>query len=325
MIRRQLIYAAMVTGMLSPRLAAQRKTEAPQSPRQAMIEMLSGGEEAFKKHLTVEVQAKVTELLKDAAPGSSNPLQTVATARAMGGENLESFEAGPVLFSFNNPQSHERLEVRIDGDEVRGDEDDMQLSVHALRNGVDQDTPVGLRMQLGWKQQQGIWRLNTLTVSVSLPVGDPRILDKSTWIPPAIGPVGAAAAAPTTPTPADASPKMTPARSVRLIGLAEGFYARKHPEVGFTCFLSELVNVGRGIDNGEPYRFIDPEFADGVYNGYRFKLSGCTGKPVKAFQVIAEPLSGSGRAYCSDSTLELRGSDDGHGASCLASGKPVRQ
>ena len=325
MLRYKFAWAAVAAAILSLQVTAQPKTETPQSPRQAIIEMLSG-EEALKKHLTVEVQAKVNELLKDAASNTSNPLRAVTTAKTMGGDNLESFESGPILFSFNNPQRHERLEVRIDGDEIRGDEDDMQLSLHALRNGVDQDMPIGLRLELGWKLQQGIWRVNTLVVSLSLPVGDPRILDKSTWVPPVISSLAGANPAPASaPATDDTHVKMTPARSVRLIGLAEGFYARKHPEIGFTCFLSELVNVGRGSENGEPYKFIDPEFAKGVYNGYRFALSGCTGKPVKAFQVIAEPLSGSGRAYCSDSTLELRASDDGRGASCLASGKPARR
>ena len=325
MFRNTLVRATVVAGILSCAGTAQQKTEAPQSARQALIEMFFGGDEAFKKHLTIEVQAKVSESLKAAAPPGSNPLQALTTAKAMGGDNFESFAAGPILFSFNNPQRHERLEIRVDSDEIRGDEDNMQLSLHAVRNGVDQDTPIGLRLELAWKQQQGVWRLNNLMVSVNLPVGDPRILDKSTWIPPVISSLGEAKPAPApTPDP-NAPPKISPARSVRLIGLAEGFYAKKHPDIGFTCFLRELVNVGRGSDNGEVYKFIDPEFADGTYNGYKFTLSGCTGKPVKAFKVTAEPLNGSGRAYCSDASLELRASEDGRGSSCLAAGKLVRQ
>jgi hypothetical protein len=325
MFRNTLVRATVVAGILSCAGTAQQKTEAPQSARQALVEMFFGGDEAFKKHLTIDVQAKVTESLKAAAPPGSNPLQALTTAKAMGGDNFESFEAGPILFSFNNPQRHERLEVRVDSDEIHGDEDSMQLSLHAVRNGVDQETPIGLRLQLGWKQQQGIWRLNNLMVSVNLPVGDPRILDKSTWIPPVISSLGEANPTPApTPDP-NAPPKISPARSVRLIGLAEGLYAKKHPDIGFTCFLRELVNVGRGSDNGEVFKFIDPEFADGTYNGYKFTLSGCTGKPVKAFKVTAEPLNGSGRAYCSDASLELRASEDGRGSSCLAAGKPVRQ
>jgi hypothetical protein len=124
---------------------------------------------------------------------------------------------------------------------------------------------------------------------------------------------------------ADDRPKMPPARSLRLIGLAENIYAQKHPEMGFTCSLAELVEIGKGLEDGEPYKFMDTEFAGGVYGGYRFILSGCSGKTVKAFQITAEPLSGAGRAYCSDQSHELRASEDGRGATCMAAGKFVRQ
>src|SRR5262245_5863629 len=164
-------------------LAAQQRGGAEQSPRQAMLEMFSGGDEQFKKHLTVEVQAKISEQLKSSG---ADPTQSIRSARAAGGQGLETFESGPILFSFNNAQQHERLEVRIDGDDLRGDEDNMELSVHAFRNGVEQDLPVGFRLQLAWKQQQGIWRVNAITVSATVPVGDPRILDKTWWTPPAI-------------------------------------------------------------------------------------------------------------------------------------------
>jgi len=165
-------------------------------------------------------------------------------------------------------------------------------------------------------------------VSASIPLGDPRILDKSWWNPPAIASLGAVTTPATSAAPAEdsAHPKMLPARSVRLIGLAENLYAQKHPESGFTCSLAELVEIGKGFDdeNGA-YKFMSREFAEGTYNGYRFALSGCTGKVPNAFQVIAEPVNGKGKAYCSDQTRDLRASEDGSGAACLASGKFVRQ
>jgi hypothetical protein len=296
-----------------------------QSPRQALLEMLSGRDEDFKKHLTVEVQEKLGDWLKTAAPGSANPIQAMNQARAAGGDNLQTFDDGPIFFSLNNPQRNERLEVRIDGDELHGDQDEMQLSLHALRNGVEQEVPVRIRLALAWKQQQGIWRVNAITMSATVPVGDPRILDKSWWVPPAIGTIGAAATPDATSTPANAVPKMTPMRSVRLIGIAEGVYSKKHPDIGYTCLLSELVNIGKGLDNGESYTFLDPEFAGGVYNGYKFVLRGCIGKPAKSFQITAEPVSGAGKAYCTDTSMELRASDDGRGSSCMSSGKPVRR
>jgi len=325
MVGGKLILAAAVLGTMGTVAEAQQqKGAAMQSPRQALLEMLSGREEDFKKHLTLEVQEKLGDALKSAPPGN-NPVQVMNDAKTAGGDNLQSFDTGPILFSFNNPQRNERLEVRIDGDEIHGDEDDMQLSLHALRSGADQEVPVGIRLALAWRQQQGIWRVNAVTVSATVPVGDPRILDKSWWIPPAIGPVGGSGSAAPAATPTPAVAKMTPARSVRLIGIAEGVYSKKHPDVGYTCLLSELVNIGKGLDNGESYTFIDPEFADGVYNGYKFVLRGCIGRPAKTFQITAEPVSGAGKAYCTDTSLELRASDDGRGLSCIASGKPVRR
>jgi hypothetical protein len=83
--------------------------------------------------------------------------------------------------------------------------------------------------------------------------------------------------------------------------------------------------VGKGLEDGEPYTFIGPEFANGIYNGYKFSLSGCSGNPVRSFHVIAEPVSGTGRAYCSDTTRDLHASDDGIGEHCLASGKIVQR
>jgi hypothetical protein len=79
--------------------------------------------------------------------------------------------------------------------------------------------------------------------------------------------------------------------------------------------------VGKGLENGEFYKFMDPDFADGVYNGYRFALTGCDGTPARTFRITAEPLNGQGRAYCSDNKNNLRASDDGKAFTCLAQGK----
>lgn len=330
MVYRKLMWMASVLCALAGVAAAQQKKDdvPEQSPRKAIVEMLSGGEDAFKRHLTLEVQEKIKELLKSSAAGSTDPVQAVTMVRAAGGDNLESFDTGPILFSHNNAQQHERLEIRIDSDDLHGDEDEMQLSVHVFRSGVEEDLPLGLRLLLAWKLQQSVWRLNALTVSASVAIGDPRVFDKSSWNPLFFGSQTSAASdsrSATTPAGTSEQPKMAAARAVRLIAVAENVYARKHPEIGFTCFISELVGVGKGLEDGEPYTFMDPEFRQGVYNGYKFSLSGCKGNPAGNFQVTAEPVSGTGRAYCTDATRDLRGSDDGSGAHCLASGKVVQR
>jgi hypothetical protein len=296
--------------------AGQQKNQ-PQSPRQAIIEMFSGGEAQFRKHLTVEMQKKLDE-------PSAVPLQAFANSNTSDPDRFQAFDLGQVLFSFNNPEQHERYEVQIDSEEPRGDEDVMSLSLHLVRNGAEQETPIAMRFVLNMKRQEGTWRLNAITLSATLPVGDPKILDKSLWGPMML----AASGSKTDSAPAvvtDERSKMPPLRAVRMIGMAENIYAQSHPGVGYTCRMAELVNVGKGLDEDGVYRFMDAEFAGGIYNGYRFTLTGCDRKPARTFRVIAEPVAGKGRAYCSDNTNNLRSSDDGRGVTCLISGKIARR
>jgi len=298
----------------------EERTNAVQSPRQAIIEMFSGGEAQFRKHLTVEMQAKLQEMMKDAS--SAVPLQALATSKTSDPDHFQAFDLGPILFSFNNPEQHERYEVQLDSDEPRGDEELMGLSLHLMRNGIEQEIPVAMRFLLNLKRQEGTWRLNAITLSATLPLGDPRILDKSMWNA-FLTANGSKVDSPL--APADDRPKMTALRAVRMIAMAEDIYAQNHPGIGYTCRMSDLVNVGKGLDEDGVYRFMDAEFAGGIYNGYRFTLTGCDRKPARAFRIVAEPVAGKGRAYCSDNTKNLRVSDDGRGVTCLIAGKVARR
>jgi hypothetical protein len=308
--------------------SAQRPVMHDQSPRQAVIEMFSGGEAPFKKHLTLEMQSKLQNLMKGSVDNAPNPLLALTGAKSAGANGFQSFDIGPILFAFNNPDEHERYEVDIDSDEQHGDEDSMALSLHLVRNGVEREIPVGLKILAKLKRQAGVWRLTAVNLNASLPVGDPRILEKSWWEPTL---AAAAAAGADEDTPAsspvviDERPKMNPLRAVRMIGMAENLYAQMHPGFGYTCNLSKLVNIGKGMDEEGMYKFMDAEFAGGFYNGYRFTLTGCEHAPARAFRVIAEPVAGRGKAYCSDNTNNLRAADDGRGTTCLAAGKIARK
>ena len=284
--------AISITIVLTGVCSGQRTTLGVQSPRQAIIEMMSGGEAPFKKHLTVEMQSKLQNLMKGSVDNAPNPIQMLAGATSGGSNKFQAFDLGSILFSFNNPQEHERYEIQIDGEDPRGDEDTMALSLHQVRNGVELEIPVGMRFVLNLKKQEGIWRLSAVTINATLPVGDPRILNKSWWTPAMVAAMGT-----NTDTSADSGvvvderPKMTPMRAVRMIGMAETIYSQKHPGIGYTCSLSDLVNVGRGMDEDGMYKFLDAEFASGSYNGYKFTLSGCERMPARMFRVTAEPVA----------------------------------
>ena len=87
----------------------------------------------------------------------------------------------------------------------------MELSLHLLRNGVEREIPAGLKILAKLKRQAGIWRLTAVNLNVSLPVGDPRILEKS-WRGPTLA-AAAGASAETNATSAvviDERPKWIP-------------------------------------------------------------------------------------------------------------------
>jgi len=312
-----------VLAVLAGVSSGQPKNPAAQSPRQALVEMFSGGEGPFKKHLTAEMQQRLREM-KGSAQGV--PLLGWGEVTANDPDHFQVFDLGPILFSFNNPEQHERYELKIDSEEARGDEDSIGLSLHYLRGGVEQPAPLGLRFVMNMKRQEGTWRLNAVTLSATLPVGDPRILEQSWWGPAQLL-AGNNNSAPDNGSPmvVDDRPKLSPLRAVRMIGMAENIYAQNHPGLGYTCRLSDLVNVGKGLDEDGVYKFMDAAFAGGTYNGYRFTISGCDHRPARTFRVMAEPVAGKGKAYCSDHNNNLRASDDGRGSTCLISGKIARK
>ena len=319
---------AMLLPALAGYASAQQRPEVPlQSPREALIEMLTGGEDKFVRHLTAEVQKKVEEMRRESLNGELAPLQTLSLIQNGKNQKFDAFDYGPILFALHNSTTHERLEIHIDADNARGDEDDLDLSLHSYGSGIEQSTPIGFGFRLSLKVQQGIWRVDAVTVSARVSVGDPRIFDKSWW---SSGFVNSAMAAEKQPQSAGQSYQhetagMSPFRAVRLVTLAEDQFAQKHPDTGYTCSMADLINVGHGLDNGEPYTFMSPEFRGGVYNGYRFSLNGCQGKPVKNFRISAEPINGRGSAYCSDDQHNLRSSEDGHASTCLGQGKVARR
>src|SRR5215470_16402416 len=105
--------AASVALVLAGVTAGQPAHAADQSPRQAVIEMFSGGEAPFKKHLTMEMQSRLENLMKGSLDNAPNPLQALAGSNAPESSKMQAFDAGPILFAFNNPQEHERYEVQI--------------------------------------------------------------------------------------------------------------------------------------------------------------------------------------------------------------------
>jgi len=296
-----------------------------QSPRQALVEILSGNQDRLKRHLTLELQAKLTEIARNSLQGSESPLDHLQLLKTQDGRKLDAFDYGPILFAINDAKQHQRLEAHIEADNLHGDRDEIELSLHSYRAGVEQETPLAARVAVGMRLQEGVWRLDSITLIAQLSMTNPGVLESGWWNGHLFGWDNSAENSHKADSEPQKEPPMSPMRAVRMFGLAENVYAQKHPDQGFTCGINDLINVGKGIDNGQIYKFMDPDFAHGTYNGYRFNLIGCQGKPAKSFQVTAEPLNGTGKAYCIDDRRNLRASDDGRASTCLNQGKIARR
>src|ERR1051326_78781 len=160
-------------------LYAQPQAQAPppQTPRQALIEMISGGQEGAMKHLTVEMQKS---LEADGKNNSASQLAAFDQIRSASSD-FQVFETGQVLLSATEPKSNEKFEVHVDSDDLSGDTDNMDISFHQFRDGVEQDIPYAAmlsRFTVGMKKQENVWRLNEISVNIKVPVGDPKLLEK---------------------------------------------------------------------------------------------------------------------------------------------------
>lgn len=305
-------------------LHAQKEAPAPppQTPRQALIELVSGGQPGVMKHLTVEVQ----ELL--AKPENSPAMAAIGMYGSMksgAGPDFQMFETGPVLFSFTDRNQQNKYEIRVDNDDLSGDQDTLEVSIHTLRDGQEiQEEWSYLISQItvSMVRQQGIWRLNKIGVGAEFPLGDAEFLKKMFLETKDVGMVGVKLGPPnvhtsaTTGEPAEAA-ELPPSQMLMMLVMAEREFAIEHADVGFTCSLQELDRAAKGMG-------LNQQIANGTYGGYKLNLTGCLGKPAGCFQITLEPNSpgNGGPAYCVDATQNVRVSDDGRAATCLASGRP---
>jgi hypothetical protein len=316
------VLALFAPFVLSAVLPAQTQAPVtpPQTAREALVEMVTGGEKGLMKHLTAEVQ----ELLnKPENKPSANMLMTFSGMQAQAGAGMQTFPTGSALLTINEPTQHTKFEVHVDNDDLNGDQDTLQLSLHSLQDGQEKQDEFGYmssRITVVMKKQQNVWRLSNIGVGMEFPLGDAEFLKKMFSMGHEGKATGVGVVMPTPHTEFVLKPEkpaaFDPSGTVSMLGFAERTFASQHPEVGFTCSLSDLTEAGKSFG-------LDSQLASGSYMGYKWSVSGCEGKPAGSFQIIAEPIAqGRGaKAACVDATANLRVMDDGRGSACLALGK----
>ncbi len=304
--------------------------EAPQTARQALMEMFFSKEPGtFLKHLPAATRAT---LEKSGALANLPQYSVLAGQLQAQGKSFQTFESGPVMLATEDPKTGQKVEVVVDNDSLRGDQDDIELSFQTYKDNQAQKTPFMPRVVFAMKMESGLWTLNDIAITINLPLADPDFLKS---ISDGMKARAAAASPQTHAQGMGQVPGQTPTgtfgsdanalAAVRKILAAETTYAATYSAVGYTCTLSDLDGFGAGEANEHQAMLISSGLASGKHQGYTFSLSGCAPTPAASFILTATPMGGSygRRAFCADQSGAIRSSANGSVAACLSSGTPV--
>jgi hypothetical protein len=311
------VIAIVLTLTSHAALGAQTQA-APQTARAALIEMFFGKTPgSLEKHLPEATKAALHQASGISGMPPLAAFSLIGAQLSANGQQLQTFEAGPTLLTAEDSRTHSKFDITVDNDDLRGDEDDIELSFKAYKDGQDQAKGLVPRLNMLMKQEAGIWRLNKITVSVSLPLADPEFL-KSILQNAARPRITATTSTP----PANANAVVM---AMRTILTAEITYSRSYTTQGFTCSLSDLDGFGGGEPNERQAMLIESRLASGKKYGYIFSLSGCSGPPSSRFRLSATPsVAGAGPAFCANEGGLIRSSPDGLAANCWAGGTPLQ-
>ena len=331
-MRKILFSLALVGACAVVSLAQQAST--PQTSRQALLEMFfSKTPGTFVKHLPEATRAA---LEKSGAMVTLQQYSLMASQLQTPGHNLKTFETGSLLLSGEDPKTGQKVEITVEDDALRGDQDDIELSFQTYKDGQVQRTPFMPRITFSMKQEAQGWKLNEIAVTIRLPLADPDLLkaitekmkpdpNATTFITPHISTGGTVTPQPQNSAPTAGSDANVMA-AMRTILTAETTYAVTYPKVGYTCTLSDLDGFGGGEPNEHQAMLINSGLASGKRYGFVFTLSGCNGAPATSFHLSVVPSANTfGRkAFCADQSGTIRTAEDGNPATCVASGNVAR-
>jgi hypothetical protein len=208
-----MLFAALGTSISLP---AQTQAQAPQTARQALIEMfLSHEAETFAKHLPDTARKLLP--LDGGEPYSSIMflISSFDNRRFLRSQCLETFDDGPTIL-MSEQSEVDKMEVAVEHDILAGENEEIELSAHFYHDGREQSLFVIPRWIFTRKQEKKIWRLIEVTAAARVPLTDPDYLRGLRQ----------------QEQEANESAALT---RVGIITAAEAGYADQHPDHGYTC------------------------------------------------------------------------------------------
>jgi hypothetical protein len=295
----------------------------PQTPRQALLELLKAtSAEQIDKHTPDVLLAEMAKLPADVRQKQHQSMMFLSLLMAMSPNTVQTFDAGPTLAVIQDPKQNSKVEISVERDDLTGDIDTMEFSIHIFKDGKEQELPIDPRILVDMKLENNVWKLARFGGSVSIQLDDPKVaarLVKS--IQDQMAKTAAVAPSQTAPRTMSESNVVI---SLRTLNTAEVSYLMSYPKAGFTCRLSDLGGSlsGKAADE-HGAQLINPALEGGSRYGYKIQLSACEGST--GYKIVAAPMQkGVGhRTYCTDQSDVIRSVDEADSADCFGKGKPV--
>jgi hypothetical protein len=302
--------------------------QAPQSPRQALIEMIRASSPAMVDKHTPEVLLQaMAKLPPDQRKTRDQSMLFFSMMMTMSGNAFQTFETGPTFAIVRNPKDNSKVEITMERDDLAGDVDTMEFGIRITKDGKPQDLPMDPRILIDMKMEKNVWKLSRIGGSASIQLDDPKVAEL--MIKRIQEQTAARSAALTankhtsgTITVMGDAISSSMIASLRKLNQAEVTYAATYPQAGYACRLSDLGGSLSGKSADEHgAQLIDPALEAGTRNGYRFEISGCSG--TSSYRILAQPSQNgvNRRSYCTDQSGVIRSASPGE--DCFASGTPA--
>jgi hypothetical protein len=182
MTRRLFLTLALLaagTFALAQKAAPKKAVAMPQTPRQALIEMLTTkSDKIFEAHLPDALLVRLEGLKsKDARTGkTSSPVKTANTA-VVDSKDAHFFPTGPTFLVFNSPKTMQKVEVTVDRDDLTAENDDLELGFRITQDGKESVSAFTPKLLVRMKQEGGAWRLAEVGFIAKLQLDDGQKLD----------------------------------------------------------------------------------------------------------------------------------------------------
>lgn len=301
------IYLTILLAVVGSHATIAQAQVPPQTARQAILEMLlDKAPGALEKHLPDAARKALFRGGESEQMPILRELTSFRSGIAASGAQLETFDSGPVLLAFEEKASQHRIEIIVERDDLEGDTDEIELSLHPYLQGQPEPLPVVPRLIVSMKQERDIWILSEMTVALHVPLSDPDYLKGLQKVQ-------------------DSNFESAATAGLRTLNTAEVTYTSIFPQRGFTCTLSTLGGSGQVDPSPGHAMLIDDALASGRRNGYVFSITGCDVPPASRYRTTAVPADPDSemRAFCSDESGVIRYSADGKASTCLSEGVPL--